>query len=458
MSKSSHIDMLNGPIAIKLILFALPVAASAFLQQLLNAADVAVVGRFASSQAMAAVGANTFVINLMLNLFVGLSVGANVVIARFIGERRVEDCQRAVHTSVALSLISGVFLSIVGWFIARPLLSLLSTPDDILDLAALYFRIYFLGMPFIMLFNFASAILRSKGDTRRPLYIMMGSGVVNVLLNLFFVVYLHLTVEGVALATLFSSAISSLSLLYLLRHETDEYVHVYINKVRIWKDSLVRICKIGIPAGLQGVIFNISNVLIQSGINSLGTACVAANTASLNFDYFCFFIGNSFGQAGTSFMSQNFGAQQIDRCKKIVRDCMILGPGLTFCISMLFILFAGPLSSLFTADPEVVALSVARFEVVITFYSIHSFNEILSGNLRAVGHSVTPAVINVIFICGVRLMWLFFFFPKNPDFCYLMYCYPISWVINISVLMPVTIYLLRKEFTSSATSLSATRG
>lgn len=437
--------MLNGPIAIKLIMFALPVAASAFLQQLLNAADVAVVGRFASSQAMAAVGVNSFVINLMLNLFVGLSVGANVVIARFIGERNVEDCQRAVHTSIALSLISGVFLSIVGWFVARPLLAALSTPDDILDMAALYFRIYFLGMPFIMLFNFSSAILRSKGDTKRPLYVMVVSGVVNVLLNLFFVTQLGLTVEGVALATLFSSAISSLWLLYLLRHETDQYVHVIFHKVRIWRDSLYRICLIGIPAGVQGVIFNISNVLIQSGINTLGTACVAANTASLNFDYFCFFIGNSFGQAGTSFMSQNFGARQISRCKKIVRDCMILGPGLTLCISMMFILFAEPLSSLFTTDPEVIALSVERFYVVLTFYGIHSFNEILSGNLRALGHSLTPAVINVIFICGVRLLWLYVFFPKHPDFSYLMYCYPISWVINISVLMPVFFYLVRKE-------------
>ena len=446
MAKSNHIDMLNGPIAVKLILFALPVAVSALLQQLLNAADIAVVGRFASSQAMAAVGANTFVINLMLNLFIGLSVGANVVIARYIGQGRAEDSRKAVHTSITLSLISGVFLCILGWFIARPLLSLLGTPAEILDLAALYFRIYFLGMPFIMLFNFSSAILRSKGDTRRPLYIMAFSGVINVLLNLFFVTQLHLSVEGVALATLFSSAISSLYLLRLLCREEDPYVHVNLRQLRLHRHVLYRICAIGIPAGLQGVIFNISNVLIQSGINSLGTASVAANTASLNFDYFCFFVGNAFGQAGTSFMSQNFGARQIGRCRSIVRDCMLLGPGLTFCVSMLFILFAEPLSGLFTTDAEVVRLSAQRFYIVLTFYGIHSFNEILSGMLRALGHSVVPAVINVLFICGVRLLWLFLVFPHNPDFGFLMYCYPISWVINISVLMPVFFWVVRREF------------
>lgn len=442
--------MLEGPIAVKVILFALPVAVSAFLQQLLNAADIAVVGRFASSQAMAAVGANTFVINLMLNLFVGLSVGANVVIARYIGQRRVDDCQRAVHTSVMLALLSGVFLSAVGWLAARPLLTLLDTPGEIIDLAVLYFRIYFLGMPFIMLYNFCSAILRSKGDTRRPLYIMAASGVVNVLLNLFFVTQLHWSVEGVAIATLVSSALSSLSLLYLLRQETDDYVRVNLRKLHIHWDALCRICAIGVPAGVQGIIFNISNVLIQSGINSLGTACVAANTSSLNFDYFCFFIGNAFGQAGTSFMSQNYGAGQLERCRKVVRDCMILGPGLTFCVSMVFVALAEPLSALFTGDPEVIALAALRMNIVITFYGIHSFNEILSGMLRALGHSTIPACINVFFICGVRLAWLFFVFPLHRDFGFLMYCYPISWFVNITVLMTVFFFLVRRKLAISS--------
>lgn len=445
MGKNSHINMLDGPIAIKLIYFALPVAASALLQQLLNAADIAVVGRFASSQAMAAVGANTFVINLMLNLFVGLSVGANVVIARYIGQRRKMDCQRAVHTSIALSLLCGLFMSGMGWCVAKPLLTLLSTPIDILDQASLYFRIYFLGMPFIMLFNFCSAILRSKGDTKRPLYIMAVSGLVNVGMNLFFVTQLGMSVEGVALATLFSSALSSLGLLYLLCHEVDAYVKVYLKKLSLHWDSLCAICAIGIPAGVQGIIFNISNVLIQSGINTLGTSCVAANTSSLNFDYFCFFIGNAFGQAGTSFMSQNYGARQLKRCKKIVRDCMVLGPGMTFIVSMSFIFLARPLSELFTQDEAVVLLAVQRMYIVITFYSIHSFNEILSGMLRALGHSTIPACINVVFICGVRLIWLFFIFPEHTEFGFLMYCYPISWVINIGVLMPVFFYLIHRK-------------
>lgn len=443
--KSSHIDMLHGPIARKLIAFALPVAASAFLQQLLNAADIAVVGRFASSDALAAVGANTFVINLMLNLFVGLSVGANVVIARYIGQERHKEIQQAVHTSILLSVICGLFLSVFGWNIARPVLTWLSTPEEILDLAVLYFRIYFLGMPFLMVFNFSSAILRSKGDTRRPLYIMAGSGVINVLLNLFLVSKCGMSVEGVAIATLVATFISSMCLLYLLRKEEGD-LHLDFRKLHIHKHVLMKIAAIGVPAGIQGMIFNISNVLIQSGVNSLGTAAVGGNTTSLSFDYFCFFIGNAFGQAGTSFMSQNYGAKQIDRCRKIVRDCIILGPGITFCFSMLIVYFATELSSLFTSDPDVVMYSALRIQVVITFYGIHSFNEILSGMMRALGHSVVPAVINVMFICGIRLCWLFFIFPSHQEYGFLQYCYPISWIVNIAVMLPAFFYISNKMF------------
>ena len=408
MSKkgASHLDMLNGPIAIKMVWFALPVAISALFQQLLNATDIAVVGHFASSDAMAAVGANTFIINLMLNLFVGLSVGANVVIAQLIGQQDKENTNKAVHTTVVLSLICGVFMSILGWFIARPILSLLSTPDDILDLAVLYFRIYFLGMPFIMLFNFESAILRSKGDTK---------------LNLFLVVKCHLSVEGVAIATLVSSIISSLSLFYMLKKECPE-LRIEMHKLKIHWDILKRIAYIGIPAGIQGMIFNFSNVMIQGGINSLGTAAVAANTVSLNFDYFCFFIGNAFGQAGTSFMS------------------------------WIFILFAQQLASVFTSDPEVIRLAVIRSQIVLAIYGIHSFNEIMSGILRSLGYAVIPAWINIVFICGVRLLWLFFFFPMKPEMGFLMYCYPISWIVNIGVLMPIFFILIHRTLRKASIS------
>ena len=453
MSKkgASHLDMLNGPIAIKMVWFALPVAISALFQQLLNATDIAVVGHFASSDAMAAVGANTFIINLMLNLFVGLSVGANVVIAQLIGQQDKENTNKAVHTTVVLSLICGVFMSILGWFIARPILSLLSTPDDILDLAVLYFRIYFLGMPFIMLFNFESAILRSKGDTKRPLYVLIISGLINAVLNLFLVVKCHLSVEGVAIATLVSSIISSLSLFYMLKKESPE-LRIEMHKLKIHWGILKRIAYIGIPAGIQGMIFNFSNVMIQGGINSLGTVAVAANTVSLNFDYFCFFIGNAFGQAGTSFISQNYGAKQIDRCKRIIRNVMIIGPGTTLIVSWIFILFAQQLASIFTSDPEVIRLAVIRSQIVLAIYGIHSFNEIMSGILRSLGYAVIPAWINIVFICGVRLLWLFFFFPMKPEMGFLMYCYPISWIVNIGVLMPIFFILVHRTLRKASIS------
>ena len=447
---ASHLDMLNGPIAIKMIWFALPVALSALFQQMLNATDIAVVGHFASSDAMAAVGANTFIINLMLNIFIGLSVGANVVIAQLIGQKDKENTNKAVHTTVLLSIFCGLFMSILGWFIARPVLTLLSTPDEILDLAVLYFRIYFLGMPFIILFNFESAILRSKGDTKRPLYVLIISGIFNVLLNLFLVVKCHLSVEGVAIATLVSSIISSLSLLYMLSKESPD-LRIEIHKLKIHWNILKRIAYIGIPAGIQGMIFNFSNVMIQGGINSLGTAAVAANTASLNFDYFCFFIGNAFGQAGTSFMSQNYGAKQIDRCKRVVRNSMIIGPVTVLIVSSIFILFANQLASFFTSDPEVIRLAVIRSQIVLAIYSIHSFNEIMSGILRSLGYAIIPAWINIIFICGVRLIWLFFVFPMKPEMGFLMYCYPISWIVNVSILMPVFFVLVHRSIWKART-------
>lgn len=441
---ASHLDMLNGPIAIKMVWFALPVAGTAFLQQLLNAADVAVVGRFASSTALAAVGANAFIINLMINLFVGLSVGANVVIARLLGERDEERVSRAVHTSIAVSLLSGVLLAVVGWLGAEDILSWLHTPQGIMPLAVLYFRIYFLGMPFLMLMNFAAAILRSKGDTRRPLFVMAASGVVNVLLNLFFVIRLHMSVEGVAIATLVSSVLSSFMLVRILCREHG-MLRLDLRKVRIHWDVLRSIAVIGIPAGVQGMLFNFSNVLIQGGINSLGATAIAANTVSLNYDYFCFFVANAFAQAGTSFLSQNHGARLYRRCRRVIRDTILLGAGGTMVVSFLFVLFAAPLSSLFTSDADVIKLSVERIAIVLTFYTVHSCNETISGLLRALGHSLTPTLVCVVFICGVRLFWLYRVFPTNPTLGFLSCCYPVSWVVNATVLFCVFFWILKKK-------------
>ena len=438
--ESSHLDMLNGPIAIKMLWFALPVAGTAFLQQLLNAADVAVVGRYASSHALAAVGANAFVINLMINLFVGLSVGANVVIARYLGEQDEQRVHEAVHTSIALSLVSGLFLSIVGWFGAEYILALLDTPMEIMSLAVRYFRIYFLGMPFLMVVNFSAAVLRSKGDTRRPLFVMAISGVVNVLLNLVFVIHFHMTVEGVALATLASSMLSAMMLIRILCKERSS-LQLHLRKIRIHRHMLMSMASIGIPAGIQGMLFNFSNVLIQSGINSLGATAIAANTISLNFDYFCFFVANAFAQAGTSFLSQNHGAKQYGRCNRIIRDTILLGAGATMLVSFTFVFLAQPLSQLFTSDGEVLSLTVQRMAIVLSFYTIHSCNESLSGLLRALGHSLAPALVCVVFVCGLRLLWLYLIFPTNRSLAFLSCCYPVSWVVNATVLFCVFFWM-----------------
>ncbi len=440
--EASHLDMLSGPIAIKMVWFALPVAGTAFLQQMLNAADVAVVGRYASSAALAAVGANAFIINLMTNLFVGLSVGANVVIARLLGECDQERVSRAVHTSIALSIVSGLLLAAIGWQEAERILGWLGTPAEIMSQAVLYFRIYFLGMPFLMLMNFSAAILRSKGDTRRPLFVMAGSGGVNVALNLLFVVRFHMSVEGVAIATLVSSALSSVILVYVLCRERG-MLRLRLREVRLHWDALRSIAAIGIPAGVQGMMFNFSNVLIQGGINSLGATAIAANTVSLNYDYFCYFVCNAFAQAGTSFLSQNHGARLYGRCRRVIRDTILLGAGSTLVVSLLFVLMAVPLSGLFTSDAQVIRLSAQRIAIVLTFYTVHSCNETLSGLLRALGHSLTPTLVCVVFICGVRLFWLYRVFPANPTLGFLSCCYPVSWIVNATVLFCVFFWILK---------------
>ena len=328
-------DLLNGSIWDKILMFALPLAASSILQQLFNSADVAVVGQFAGSRALAAVGSNGAVINLLVNIFVGLSVGANVVIARCLGEGNKQRIRDAVHTSVLVALVSGFFVMIVGITVTRPILTLMSTPDDIIDLAVVYLRIYFLGMPFIMLYNFGAAILRSKGDTKRPFLCLLASGIVNVLLNLFFVIVCGLSVAGVGMATVISNAISSGMILYFLTHEKSE-IRLSLRNLKIDKRILKEITRIGLPAGLQGMVFSFSNICVQSALNSLGSDAVAGSAAALNFEYFVYFLLNSFTQACVTFTSQNYGANKYDRCKKIALISFGMGLAFSTVLSIIF--------------------------------------------------------------------------------------------------------------------------
>ena len=421
--------MLNGPLAGPIILFALPLALSSMLQQLFNAADTAVVGRFASSQAMAAVGSNSSVINLVVALFVGLSVGTNVVIASLIGRGRKDEIPTAVHTAVVVALISGVLLLFVGISIARPMLTLMNTPEDVLDLAVLYLRIYFLGMPFIMLYNFGAAILRSKGDSTRPVYALICGGVLNVLLNLLLVIVFHLHVIGVASATVTSNMVSSFLVMWFLLHEEDEF-RLNSKNLQIHRGYLMQMIRIGLPAGLQGVVFSLSNTVIQSGVNSFGSSASAGSAAALNFEIIAYYIVNSFNQATVTFTSQNYAAGKYDRVKKVFRLAIlftVIGAG---TLDFLFIAGRHFTLSLFTTDPEVFKYAVIRFTHILAFQWMVSSYEISGSAMRGMGYSMTPTVITIFGTCVFRIFWVLTLFPRHRDFGFLLYVYPASWLIT----------------------------
>lgn len=441
--------MLNGPLAGPIILFALPLALSSMLQQLFNAADTAVVGRFASSQAMAAVGSNSSVINLVVALFVGLSVGTNVVIASLIGRGRKDEIPTAVHTAVVVALISGVLLLFVGIGIARPMLTLMNTPEDVLDLAVLYLRIYFLGMPFIMLYNFGAAILRSKGDSTRPVYALICGGVLNVLLNLLLVIVFHLHVIGVASATVTSNLVSSFLVMWFLLHEEDEF-RLNPKNLQIHRGYLMQMIRIGLPAGLQGVVFSLSNTVIQSGVNSFGASASAGSAAALNFEIIAYYIVNSFNQATVTFTSQNYAAGKYDRVKKVFRLAIlftVIGAG---TLDFLFIAGRHFTLSLFTTDPEVFKYAVIRFTHILAFQWMVSSYEISGSAMRGMGYSMTPTVITIFGTCVFRIFWVLTLFPRHRDFGFLLYVYPASWLITGFMVLLAYFLVCRKAMPERA--------
>lgn len=427
-------DLLNGSIWDKILMFALPLAASSILQQLFNSADVAVVGQFAGSRALAAVGSNGAVINLLVNIFVGLSVGANVVIARCLGEGNKQRIRDAVHTSVLVALVSGFFVMIVGITVTRPILTLMSTPDDIIDLAVVYLRIYFLGMPFIMLYNFGAAILRSKGDTKRPFLCLLVSGIINVLLNLFFVIVCRLSVAGVGMATVISNAISSGMILYFLTHEESE-IRLSLRNLKIDKRILKEITRIGLPAGLQGMVFSFSNICVQSALNSLGSDAVAGSAAALNFEYFVYFLLNSFTQACVTFTSQNYGANKYDRCKKIALISFGMGLAFSTALSLIFYFLGENALRFYTSEPKVIEIGIVRMQYCLLMQFISVAMDVLSGSMRGFGYSMIPALISLLGSCGFRLLWVYLVFPLSPTFITLVSVYPISWMITSGAML-----------------------
>lgn len=442
-------DMLHGPMLKKLFLFSLPIAASSILQQLFNSADTAVAGRFAGSQALAAVGGNSAIISLLINLFVGFSVGANVVIALFIGQGKKDKVNEVVHSAMALALVCGFMLLALGQLIAKPLLIMIGTPDDVLDLAVLYLRIFFCGMPFFMTYNFGSAVLRSVGETRKPLYALIVAGSINVVLNLFFVIVCHLSVAGVAIATVISDGTSAVLIVHYLRHE-QEMIRLSLRKLHLNKEYVRRIIQIGLPAGLQGVVFSLSNVCIQSGINSFGSACVAGNSAAVNFEYFTYFVTAAFAQGAVTFTGQNYGAGKFDRCKKIFWEAMFSSIAVTAVMCAVFVIGRHGFLLLFTTDPEAMKYALTRMLCVEMLEFMGPTFEITCACMRGMGKSLMPAILTVFGSCVIRVIWVFTVFPHVGTFSSLLVIYPISWALT-AVMVNIAYVIVRKKcFTESA--------
>ena len=450
-TKPQHLDMLNGPIWNKLPRYALPVAATGILGQLFNAADIAVVGNFTGDMrtaAVAAVGANSPVIGLLLNLFIGIALGANVVIANAIGRGDRETVHRAVHTSIVTALIGGVLVAVFGQFIAAGLMGLLNVPDDVYPLALAYLRIYLLGMPVILLYNFEAAIFRSVGDTKVPLIALTVSGVLNVILNLFFVIVLKMNVNGVAIATVLSNAVSSALLLRRLLH--GDLVRVELKQLRIDPAIFRKIMRIGLPAGIQSAIFSVSNIIIQSAINSLGTVVMAASSAAFNIEIIAYDVLNSFSQACTTFVGQNYGAGKIDRCKKT----MLLSLGediIASAIAIVIVLLTGKyLLAIFNNDPQVIEIGYSRLLILFGSYIFSLTYEILSGYLRGFGISLVPAILTLFGVCGVRIFWIKAIFPMHRTFQSILLAYPISLATTaVLIFIALLVYRPSRRFAAA---------
>lgn len=437
--------MLHGPLLGKIVMFALPYAATGILQQLFNSINVFVVGRFDSSHAMAAVGATTFLINLIINLFLGVSVGANAVIANNIGRRDPQAVHRAVSTTAALSLIGGAILLVVGLLVATPLLRLLGTPADVIHDSALYLNICFLGAPFFMVYNFGAAIFRSKGDTRTPLYILAVAGVINVVVSMVTVIVFHMSVAGVACAYFVSNMFSAVVITTLLWREKGEF-RVRLRQIRIYRKELGDILAIGLPAGLQATVFSFSNVFVQSSINKFGYAAIAGASLSITFDTYCYYVLTAFCATAITFTGQNYGAGQVDRCRRIFRLCFLLGGASIFTVNMVFVLFGPPIASVFTTDPQVVHYCTSRIYVALAFQWIATSYEIPAACMRGLGKSLAPALLTIFGTCFIRLGWIFLVLPHWYGYEHLMLCYPISWVITGVLVSSVYVAASRKAY------------
>ena len=438
-----EIDMCNGPILSKMLRFSIPLMCSSVLQLLFNAADIVVVGRWAGDNSLAAVGSNTALIGLLTNLFVGLAVGANTLAAKYYGARDRDALHRVVHTSILLSIISGLVLTVVGVFGARTILIWMQTPENVLDLATLYLRIYFLGMTATMVYNFGAALLRAEGDTQRPLYFLSLAGVVNIVLNLFFVIVCKLDVAGVAIATVISQCISASLVLRCMVKDTGP-LHLDLKKMRLHPQAMRQILRIGLPAGIQSCVFSLSNVVIQSSVNSFGSIVIAGNAAASNAANFVYQAMNTFQQSVTCFAGQNIGARKPRRVLTSMYVCLFWALLFGVVLGVLSCVFGTQFLSLYSPDPAVIAVGLERMYIVCGPYFLCGLMDVMTGVLRGLGYSLLPMAVSLLGACAFRILWVMTFFAAVPTMACLMISYPVSWALTFLVLVLIFAILWRR--------------
>ena len=431
MNRTNQIDMTEGPIFGKLLKFSIPLIASSVLQLFFNAADVVVVGRFAGDNSLAAVGSTGSLVNLLINLFMGLSVGTNVVVANYFGAKKKNELTDTIHTAILVSVISGLILTVVGVIGAKPILTFMQSPEEVLNLAAIYLRIYFGGITATMVYNFGSAILRAKGDTKRPLYILFGAGILNFILNLVFVIPLKMDVAGVGLATVISQILAAILVIILLIKEPDDF-HLNLRKLKINRMIFIQIVKIGLPAGFQGIMFSFSNVIIQSSVNTFGAIIIAGNSAAINLESFIYTAMNGFSQGSLTFCSQNLGAGKKDRIRKVVwisqASIIVIGG----VLGALFLLFGRQLLGIFSKNPEVIDAGMIRLWIIFTTYFLCGMMDGMANSIRGIGHSLMPVISSLLGACIFRIIWLFtiFLIPQFHTPQTIFISYPISWILT----------------------------
>lgn len=436
MSKKSYsINMCEGPLLPKIISFTLPLMASSILQLLFNAADIVVAGRYVGSNALAAIGTTSSLINLLVNVFMGLSVGANVLVARFYGSKRTKDVSETVHTSIILAIICGIILAFIGYVFAPKILIMMGTPEEVLPLSSLYIKIYFLGMPASLLYNFGAAVLRAIGDTKRPLIYLTIAGALNVVCNVAFIVIGGMGVDGVAYATVLSQTVSAVLVLICLVR-SDECYKVELKKLKVTADKLLQILRLGLPAGFQGAIFSISNVLIQSSINSFGADAMAGNTAACNIEGFVYVSMNALHQTSLSFTSQNYGAKNFDRIKKICITCMTCVTVVGFALGTLSYVFGEQLLSIYANENDrevVIYYGMLRMAIIMFSYFTCGTMDVMVGCMRGLGYSILPMIVSLMGACGFRILWIYTIFTKIHTLQCLYISYPVSWIITTIV-------------------------